>query len=304
MKKILSNKILEKIITKASSNLRVEEIKYNNSDFQRLKEYLNNQKFLDEKKINFLFKINSNLHNPIGIVIKNLKDEIVGFMGTLFYEKVINEKKLLFCNIHSWIVDKKYRLNSFFLIIPLLRKNYNLTAYTPIKSLEGLLEKFGLNKKILNFKIVININFTRIFIKKSFFIQTEQSIILDYLKDYELSEFKKYSPNEFYKFIIINKIDNKYIFVIAKKIRKKLINLFNFFYISDKNEFSNNWTHIKNLITNKFRVNFFSEYYFDNVDSVFPKKIWLYKVIKKNIDAKTSFKLDKLDIRNSDLLIS
>ena len=304
MKKILSNKILEKIITKASSNLRVEEIKYNNSDFQRLKEYLNNQKFLDEKKINFLFKINSNLHNPIGIVIKNLKDEIVGFMGTLFYEKVINEKKLLFCNIHSWIVDKKYRLNSFFLIIPLLRKNYNLTAYTPIKSLEGLLEKFGLDKKILNFKIVININFTRIFIKKSFFIQTEQIIILDYLKDYELSEFEKYSPNEFYKFIIINKIDNKYIFVIAKKIRKKLINLFNFFYISDKNEFSNNWTHIKNLITNKFRVNFFSEYYFDNVDSVFPKKILLYKVIKKNIYAKTSFKLDKLDIRNSDLLIS
>ena len=304
MKKILTNKILEKIITKASSNLRVEEIKYNNSDFQRLKEYLNNQKFLDEKKINFLFKINSNLHNPIGIVIKNLKDEIVGFMGTLFYEKVINEKKLLFCNIHSWIVDKKYRLNSFFLIIPLLRKNYNLTAYTPIKSLEGLLEKFGLNKKILHFKIVININFTRMFIKKSLFIQTEQSIVLDYLKDYEVSEFKKYSPNEFYKFIIINKIDNKYIFVIAKKIRKKLINLFNFFYISDKNEFSNNWTHIKNLITNKFRVNFFSEYYFDNVDSVFPKKILLYKVIKKNIYAKTSFKLDKLDIRNSDLLIS
>lgn len=304
MKKILTNKILEKIIKKASSNLRVEEIKYNNSDFQRLKEYLNNQKFLDEKKINFLFKINSNLHNPIGIVIKNLKDEIVGFMGTLFYEKVIKEKKLLFCNIHSWIVDKKYRLNSFFLIMPLLRKNYNLTAYTPIKSLEGLLEKFGLNKKILNFKIVININFTRMFIKKSLFIQTEQNIILDYLTDYELSEFKKYSPNEFYKFIIINKIDNKYIFVIAKKIRKKLINLFNFFYISDKNEFSNNWTHIKNLITNKFRVNFFSEYYFDNVDSVFPKKILLYKVIKKNIYAKTSFKLDKLDIRNSDLLIS
>ena len=53
MKKILSNKILEKIITKASSNLRVEEIKYNNSDFQRLKEYLNNQKFLDEKRILF-----------------------------------------------------------------------------------------------------------------------------------------------------------------------------------------------------------------------------------------------------------
>ena len=304
MKKILTNKILEKIIKKVSSNLRVEEIKYNNSDFQRLKKYLNNQKFLDEKKINFLLKINSNLHNPIGIVIKNLKDEIVGFMGTLFYEKVINEKKLLFCNIHSWIVDKKHRLSSFFLIIPLLRKNYNLTAYTPIKSLEGLLEKFGLNKKILNFKIVININFTRMFIKKNLFIQSEQSIVLDYLKDYEVSEFKKYSSNEFYKFIIINKINNKYIFIIAKKIRKKLINLFNFFYISDKKEFSNNWTHIKNLITNKFRINFFSEYYFDNVDSVFPEKILFYKVIKKDIYAKTSFKLDNLDIRNSDLLIS
>ena len=303
MKKKLTEENLKKIIEKASKNLLIEEIKINSDNFNKLKEYLNDQDFLDSKRISLLFQFNQNNNYPIGFVIKNLENNIVGFMGTLFYEKLINDKKFIFCNIHSWIVNKKYRLNSFFLITPLLKKELNLTAYTPVKSLKGLLEKFGLSKKILNYKIVININLLR-FNEKKFLIETEENIILNYLNNDEIIEFKKYSDKIFYKFIILNKNNSKYIFIIAKKIKKKFINFFNFFYISNINEFKSNWVNIKNLISKKFNINIFSEYYFDNNESFFPSDILFYKIVKKNIYSKTALELNKFDIQNSDLLIS
>ena len=158
MKKKITALNLKKIIKKASKNLLIEEIKDNSDNFNKLKKYLIKQDFLDSKRISLLFQFNYNNNFPIGFIIKNLENDIVGFMGTLFYEKLINNQKFIFCNIHSWIVNKKNRLNSFFLITPLLKDDLNLTAYTPVNSLKGLLEKFGLSKRILNFKIVININ--------------------------------------------------------------------------------------------------------------------------------------------------
>lgn len=303
MKKILTHENLKKIIKKASNNLSIEEIKITSNNFNKLKEYLNNQVFLDSERISLLFQFNQNTNYPIGFIIKNLENKIVGFMGTLFYEKFINKKKFIFCNIHSWIVNKRFRLNSFFLITPLLKEKLNLTAYTPVKSLEGLLEKFGFNKTMLNYKIVININLIR-FVKKDFSIITEENIFLNYLNNDEIVEFKKHSNKIFNKFIILNKNNNKYVFIIARKIKKKFINLFNFFYISNKNEFSNNWSNIKNLISNEFNINIFSEYYFNNKESFFPSNILFYKIIKKIIYSKTTIELDKFDIQNSDLLIS
>ena len=82
------------------------------------------------------------------------------------------------------------------------------------------------------------------------------------------------------------------------------MNFFNFFYISNINEFRSNWVNIKNLISKKFNINIFSEYYFDNNESFFPSDILFYKIVKKNIYSKTALELNKFDIQNSDLLIS
>jgi len=303
MKKKLTEENLKKIIKKASKNLLIDEIKINSDNFNKLKEYLYNQEFLDGKQVSLLFQFNQNNNYPIGFIIKNLEKNIVGFMGTLFYEKLINNKKFIFCNIHSWIVNKNYRLNSFFLITPLLKEKLNLTAFTPVKSLKGLLEKFGLNKSILNYKIVINISLFR-FNKKKFIIETKENIILNHLNNNEIVEFKKYSDKIFNKFIILNKNNNKHILIVAKKIKKKFINLFNFFYISNVSEFRTNWANIKNSISNEFNINIFSEYYFNNNESFFPRDILFYKIIKMNIYSKTTLELNKFDIQNSDLLIS
>ena len=80
---------------------------------------------------------------PIGYVMKNENNNIVGFMGTIYSRRNFNNQEYIYCNIHSWIVDETYRINSFLLLMPLINQKITLTAFTPVKSLVGLLEKFN-----------------------------------------------------------------------------------------------------------------------------------------------------------------
>jgi hypothetical protein len=303
MKKILTKGKIEKIINRTSKKFTINEIKINEYNFIDLQKFLANQIFLDNKKIDILLKFNSKNEYPIGYIMKDFKNNIIGFMGTIFYEKFINKKKFIHCNIHSWVVNKQYRLNSFFLITPLLKDNISLTAFTPIKSLQGLLEKFGLKKKSLNYKIIVNTNLINFFNKK-FLLVTDKGIILKYLNNKDINKFQEYADSIFYKFIILNTDNNKYIFIIASKIKKKFINFFNFIYISDREKFKENWDNIKSSISIKFNTIFFLEYYFSNNDSFFPTNILFCKIIKKTIFSRTAVNLDKYDISNSDLIIS
>ena len=95
--------------------------------------------------------------------IRNLA--IVGFMGTIFSMRTIENKEHIYCNIHTWIVDKSFRINSFLLLTKLMKKNIILTAFTPIKTLVGLFEKFGFEKVYeqgFNIKTPLNLNLQNI----------------------------------------------------------------------------------------------------------------------------------------------
>jgi hypothetical protein len=142
------------------------------------------------------------------------------------------------------------------------------------------------------------------FFNKKFLLVTDKGIILKYLNNKDINKFQEYADSIFYKFIILNTDNNKYIFIIASKIKKKFINFFNFIYISDREKFKENWDNIKSSISIKFNTIFFLEYYFSNNDSFFPTNILFCKIIKKTIFSRTAVNLDKYDISNSDLIIS
>ena len=70
-----------------------------------------------------ILKINYDNKKPIGyILIKDEKD-IVGFLGTIFSNRPIEEKLVEHCYLHSWIVSKKHRFEAFKLIMPIIEKN-------------------------------------------------------------------------------------------------------------------------------------------------------------------------------------
>ena len=71
-------------------------------------------------------------------------ERIVGFLGLMFSRRTLNAREEKFCNIHSWVVDEKFRSQSLFLLLPVLKlKEYTLTMFTGSKEVYAAAKKLG-----------------------------------------------------------------------------------------------------------------------------------------------------------------
>jgi hypothetical protein len=71
-------------------------------------------------------------------------ERIVGFLGLIFGHRTLNARKEKFCNISSWVVDEKFRNQSLFLLLPVLKlKGYTLTIFTGSKEVYAAAKKLG-----------------------------------------------------------------------------------------------------------------------------------------------------------------
>jgi len=302
MGELKKNKLISQIKDRAKRSLTVKEVCINTELYEESLNYLKNQKYIKFSKIKNILNNNFISNLPIGYVIIDRTEKIVGFMGTIFSKKIINGSEYNYCNIHSWIVNDQHRINSFFLLTPLFEKDITLTAFTPVKSLVGLLEKFEFKKIQMHYKLVFSFN--NIFQnKKHFNIINNQSEILKILNKSEERIYQSYSKLPYEKFIIIDNFNkSKYIFIIASKIKKKGIRTLSFFYVSNIDEFKKNWKNFKSNISKEFKINFFSEYFFDKSQSIFPGDLILIKIKSRDICIKTSSQNINLDILYSDLI--
>ena len=296
------NKIFKELIDRASKNYKIEEVKFESFNYQDTLNYLKKQKFLEFKKIETILVCSSSKEFPIGYIMLNMNKEIIGFMGSFFSKKKNNNQEVTTCNIHTWIVEKKVRIYSFFLITPLLEKNFNLTAFTPVESLKGLLKKSGLKEYTLNTSTSINLNFLNIF-NKNILITDQISFNNEKLKPKERELFANFSTENFIKFKITNLDKNENIFIIGSKIKIKNFPCLKFIYISDKKIFKNLWNKIVPRIFSKYGFFIFSETYFENNHYAIPKKYSLFKTRKKYIYAKNISLLSCEDILHSDLIV-
>ena len=292
----------DKLILRASKQLKIHEVKNDNSYYPICLNYLKNQKFLNYKKLINILKFSENNKYPIGYLMSNTENKIVGFMGTFFSERIIENKQNIICNIHTWIVDKNFRLNAFFLIVPLIKDNLNLTAFTPVPTLKGLLSKCGLNKKEFNYKIIINFKIFNIK-NDQFYIEIDSEKIKNKLSQEDLINYKRYTDNHFHKILIIDKESSNSIFIIASKIKKKGINVLNFFHVSNKYFFKKEWKNFKHLLSKKYKVFLFSEYFFNKEESILLSNGLFSITLRKNYYSNNNFKVNNLDILNSDLSI-
>ena len=293
---------IQKLNTRAKKSLTLKEVWLNDVNFKKMTDYLLHQKLLNFTEINKILYSNNDKNFPIGNIIEDNNEKVVGFMGT-FYSK--NKKQNTFhtlCNIHSWIVNKEHRNNSFFLLSPLLDKDIKFTAFTPIKSLVGVLLKFSFNKQSFYSRTILNLNYFNIS-DDSFFLNSDLEYISKKLNSDDLEKLKKYNKSPYIKFIINNKNHSDYIFVIGSIIKKKGLNVLNLFYISNPKKFKDNWYLIKSIITKKINVRIFSEYSFVSNESFFPKNLILSKKSKKDFFLKGKVNLDSEDLLNSDLII-
>lgn len=293
---------IEKIKNRAERSLKIEEVYLNSKFYSEATNYLQNQKYLKFPSINKILRNNFTSDYPLGYAMINENNNVVGFMGTIYSRRNFNNQEYIYCNIHSWIVDEAYRINSFLLLMPLINQKITLTAFTPVKSLVGLLEKFDFKKVQMKQRVVCFFNF---FISRNndYIIEKDSEIIKKKINQTDLKIYENYNKLPYKKFIIVNKIDSsEYIFVIASEAKKKGLNVLNLFYVSNNEVFKKNWDKFKFIILKEFKVNFCSQYFFNDAHSALPENIFLSKTNEKSVCIKNALTNINLDILYSDLI--
>ncbi len=250
---------------------------------EKVSNFLKKQNYIPFESINKILKSSKEKKLPVAnIMLHKNSNQIVGFVGTLFSVKKINNTDYHYCNIHSWIVNKNHRLFSFFLISDVLKKEINLTAFTAVYTLKGLLNKLGFEKKIINEKFYLNL-LPFSFKKKSLLI----------LKD----------GNENNLINLIFKHDQKSekISITGNIVRKKGFKVFKLLFSDNQNLFKENYIEILNYISKKYKIYFFCEYFMYQKDALLPLANLLQFIKKRDIFLKSTINIDKFAILNSDL---
>ena len=79
----------------------------------------------------------------IGYVLED-RERIIGFLGFMFSSRVLNDKQEKFCNLTTWVVDERFRNESLYLIIPVLKlTDYTLTIHSASKETYAAFKKIG-----------------------------------------------------------------------------------------------------------------------------------------------------------------
>lgn len=206
-----------RLINKKDKNFKIEPIFNGDKNTPLLEKFLKKQTFLNTEDVLSIIKINFLKNQPIGYILIENERNIVGFLGTIFSKRKINEMSVEHCYLHSWVVIERCRLQAFKLILPILNKNIFISTYSPIKSLEGLYKKLEFEENYFYSKIILSFpffNLKKIKINKS----ENASISQEYLSSQDKKILNDHNLISIEKIMIYfdgNKKNN--ILILAKK---------------------------------------------------------------------------------------
>ena len=88
---------IEKIKNRAERSLKIEEVYLNSKFYSETINYLQKQKYLKFPSINKLLKNSFISDYPLGYVMKNENNNVVGFMGTIYSRRNFNNQESIYC---------------------------------------------------------------------------------------------------------------------------------------------------------------------------------------------------------------
>ena len=284
------------------SKLSLRPALKNNLEGEKSIEYLSNQNYLNFKSIKIF--INNSFINelPFGYNLIDKSGNIVGFLGTMFSYRGVGSSKKLYCNLHTWIVDEKFRLNFFSNSKEILKIifDHNCGFFAkPSKSLIRIfLRNFDMSVVSMKYRINFLLHFKYLFKNTYKIITEEDPMFQTHLNDENKKIHLDHKNMKCKKFLIIkNDNINDNIFVAVLKKRKKfLLNVLEIVYCSNIENLKSIWPEVSFKIAKKFKAIFCGQYYLNKDNCVFPNlkliKDSEYEVVVKNLPP--DFKFDTL----------
>ena len=206
---------------------------------------------LTKDKWKELFKEHwQNPENFIGYLLEE-EQKVIGYLGLIFSERIIDGKKEKFCNLSSWITDPEYRKNETSLL-PLLEaldlKDYTFTSFTATDRAKKIYNKLKFD--VLDSRIRLVFRGSRK-IKdgegKIFF----NDEIRDYLNSVDLKIYDDHKKFNCHHVLVLNDDDNdnEYCYLILKTVR----------YSLNKIEWPKVFFYLNYLMAGIFRYSFLSK---------------------------------------------
>lgn len=121
-------------------------------------------------------------------------EEIVGFLGFIFSQRIINGQIEDFCNLSSWIVREAYRGHSIALMLSLRKlKNCTITDLSPTEGVVAICKRLGFQELDRQIEI-LPVFFNSISNKQKLKIITDVSLIQTKLTPLEKKLFLDHRP--------------------------------------------------------------------------------------------------------------
>ena len=298
----MNDTLLKNLKKRVNNKIKLKPIFKGKDDEILLKKFLNGQNYLKPKNIFSIIEINFLKDSPIGYALYKNDSEIIGFLGTIFSERKIDNSICNHCYLHSWIVDKDYRTQSFRLITPILEKKVFISTFSPIKSLEGLYKKLEFNVKNFSSKTIFTLptnsskqNKVAISEDKSFY----ENILSDDLK--QIYKDHLHIKNNIIFIYFNNNIKDHILIIVKKKYKKLILPVLEIIYVSNSLKFKENEKNINNELIKRFKTLIFKENFFNN-NSIFSENYFFSKIKNKKAYYKNIPKKFNFDFLYSEML--
>ncbi len=97
----------------------------------------------------------TNQREEYGYILQD-GSKAVGFLGTLYSNRLVTGKQQEFCNLTSWIVEPEYRAESLSLLFPLMsRQDLTLTNFTASNLVIEVLLKLGFRSLESHYRMIL-----------------------------------------------------------------------------------------------------------------------------------------------------
>tara|TARA_A100001011_G_C14198889_1_gene794753 strand:+ start:243 stop:1184 length:942 start_codon:yes stop_codon:yes gene_type:complete len=230
---------LEKLKKLVPKNLIIEEV--NEDKKELVNQFLKSRKDLgftfDELTPHFGKNWDYNKY-PYGNIMRETNSKkIVGFMATIYSQRIVEGRHYLCCNLAHFYVEKEFRMFAYFFFLYLLERNkIVIYSHTPKDTIMNIYRKLNFEIQIMKYTISLGLNIKSIFSKnfKRFKIINNKQDIENILDE---KDKKIYDDHRKYNCLHFVVIDEKKIlkpcYFVGKRIKKFQIQLIDILYTSN-----------------------------------------------------------------------
>lgn len=165
-------------------------------------------------------------------------EELVGFLGLIFSQRIIHGKTERFCNLTTWVVQKPYRGHSLLLMLAVMRlKNHTLTDFSSYKEVIQLSKRLGFQTLDLRVKLLLTLQSPLNFAKRKVQFFQEPDQIETRLKG---DDFKLFTDHQVYpncRHLLVCH-ENQSCYLIFTVVENSLLSYCYIHFISDVNFFA------------------------------------------------------------------